>query len=70
MSEKLKSCPFCGGPGHLMRFDEPRPHRRGWYVVCHGKKFCPMFCSTPYSDLLNRGEAIAAWNARNGGDDE
>ena len=59
----LLPCPMCEGPGHLQHTVQQLDD--GWHVICHGKKDCPLFCSTPYRLHDTKAEARAAWNRRN-----
>ena len=59
----LLPCPMCDGPGHLQHTVQQLDD--GWNVICHGKKDCPLFCSTPYRLHDTKAEARAAWNRRN-----
>mgnify|MGYP003362451693 CR=1 FL=1 len=53
MSEKLKSCPFCGDDEPLMRGDD-------WsYVECDE-------CDASGPECKTEAEAITAWNTRAG----
>lgn len=58
----LLPCPMCDGPGHLQHTVQQLDD--GWHVICHGKKDCPLFCSTPYRLHDTKAEARAAWNRR------
>lgn len=58
----LLPCPMCDGPGHLQHTVQQLDD--GWNVICHGKKDCPLFCSTPYRLHDTKAEARAAWNRR------
>ena len=59
MSDKIKSCPFCGGEGYIKFDDEPCYHgSKGWHFIecinCHAKTDC----------TASETAAIAAWNNR------
>ena len=61
MSEQLKPCPFCGGPGKL----KSEVGYTKW-IVCDGDN-CPI--SPECNHYLTETEAIAAWNTRSQQDD-
>jgi hypothetical protein len=58
----LAPCPFCGGPAS-MEWSEYELDS-GWHVICHGKKSCPLFCSSPYRVHDTQEEAAEVWNTR------
>jgi Lar family restriction alleviation protein len=57
MVNKLKPCPFCGGPAELWRAGT-HPDRAAW-IACMGK--CSVLISKEHK---TDEEAIAAWNTR------
>jgi Lar family restriction alleviation protein len=60
MTDKLKSCPFCGSPADTHK----HPLQETWSASC-------LSCSAtmPYVGLTE-AKAIAAWNTRNGDHDD
>ena len=58
MTEKLLNCPFCGGAAQSFE----APSVEGWHHVGCGP------CQATSGCRQTEAEAIAAWNARPGGD--
>ena len=59
MTDKIKSCRFCGSPA-VCGNDEGAwsPHdREGWYVMCLNED-----CNYIYDGFRTRTEAIEHWN--------
>ncbi len=61
MSEKLKPCPFCGGPAKIRAQYNGNRRISGYYVNCN-KRGCPIFTSTRVRKT--KEEAKAEWNTR------
>lgn len=56
MADRLRECPFCGGPGHVYKNGSGT-----WTAMCDDDNDCSF---TPYTIEDTEAEAIAAWNRR------
>lgn len=60
MTEKLKSCPFCGGEAEIYKmtnFSRPEDDFEGFYVICSE-------CAVQTRMEGRASDVIAVWNRR------
>ena len=66
MTEKLKTCPFCGGKGEI-KFDigdYRTGEYRGYYVMCGNSDINCLAGWISGGCFATKEEAIEAWNTR------
>ena len=61
MTKKLKRCPWCGGRGRLMRWDDGCGEHV-WSVTCPSGAMCEICPETKCHD--SEESAITAWETR------
>jgi Lar family restriction alleviation protein len=64
MTDKLKSCPFCGSAGEHIVFGKGQKNER------HGVRCSDLTCGAMVRLGTKRGESAELWNTRNGDHDD